>query len=337
MESNKPTGMSQLLPPIVFPENLSESDLDLSSEFTSEGGESTAELEELPSPNFIEQLVACLEFYFGDESLARDLFLLKHIKRQPEGYVSLKLLAGYKKIKKLSRNWRIVGMAAKTSEFLEVNESGTRVKRKLPLPSSLAADLPASRTLLAVGVPPSLSSIEALAKRFAACGPVAALQLVKPSRANQPELQAMVHKFCEGTEETCAVVEFEDVWGAMKALQDPNEPLLNLKVLKMNKRRTPELRQNRPFHYQMNRLMMESGSHGSESSGSEGDDLRYLRLGGRLASMRYSASMPNSPAPRRCPFVHGLGIPGVREMRSPRGPDGSKGFDKSSFSAVSTT
>ncbi|XP_047736890.1 la-related protein 6-like [Hyalella azteca] len=333
MSANIAAGMAQLLPPIVFPENLSESDLDLSSELTSEGAESTAELEDPPSAELLRELVDTLDYYFGDESLAKDLFLLKHIKRQPEGYVSLKLLAGYKKVKKLSRNWRVVALAAKKSTVLVLNETGTRVKRKNPLPPSLAAELPASKTLMAINVPEHLCSIEQLATRFASCGPMAALQLIKPGQGNPPELVAIINKFPGATDTTCAVVEFEDVWGATKALQNNTEPTLDLHVIKINKRRergTPELRSNRPFHHQMYRLLMEN-SHGSESSGSEGDDFLRQSIGAKFQGMRVCASTPSSPAIRRCPFSQ------PREMRSPRGPDGTSGFVRTSTSTEPST
>ncbi|KAF2368297.1 La-type HTH domain [Trinorchestia longiramus] len=335
MASNKSTGMSQLLPPLVFPENLSESDIDVSSEFTSEGGESTAEVEDPPTPELLAELASTLEYYFGDESLSRDLFLLKHIKRQPEGYVSLKLLAGYKKVKKLSRNWRTVGIAAKKSTLLAVNETGTRVKRKQPLPPSLAVELPASRTLVAIRVPESLCSIEQLATRFASYGAVAALQLIKPGRGNMPELLTLIEKFPQVVESTCAVVEFEDVWGATKALQDTSDPPLMLHVLKMNKRRergTPELRSNRTFQGQMHKLFMENRCHGSESSGSEADDLRRLGSMEKASGIRFCSSVPSNSAARRCPYTHAR-----TEVRSPRGPDGSKVFGRSPYQTLDLT
>lgn len=325
--------MSQLLPPLVYPDHLSESDLDLSSEFTSEGGESTGDVEKPPSPELLNKLVSNLEYHFGDEALARDLFLLKHIKRQPEGYVSLKLLAGYKKVKKLSRNWRVVGIAAKNSALLEVNDCGTRVRRRTPLPPSLAAELPVSRSLVAVGIPPDLCSIEALAGRFAAHGPVAALQLVKPGKGNPPQLYSMLSKMPDSCDSPCAIIEFEDVWGASKALQDSYDPPMSLHVMRNTRRRdrgTPELRAGRPFHHQLHRLMNETSKRNSESSGSDGDESLRLTMTRRVATSRHMAppvgriclSMPNSPALRRCPFAHHTAL----ELRSPRGPDGSKGF-----------
>ena len=325
--------MSQLVPPIVLAPSLSESDVDFSSEFTSEGGESTADLEDLPSRELLDKLVETLEYHFGDEYLANDLFLLKHIKRQPEGFVSLKLLANYKKVKKLSRNWRIVGLAAKQSNKLELNENGTRVRRRDALPQNLSADLPSSRTVIAVGVPQQLCTIEALANRFAACGTVAALQLLKPGKSNMNQLQLLItSKMSHCVEMPCAIIEFENVWGASKALQESYEPpmtLYSMKNRKRDHRATPENRSSgRPFHHQLHRLLNEGSSkQGSESSGSDGDEATKAAMSVRshakgnqfLCVRRHCSSVPTSPALRRYHFSE---FPcGQRSPRNPNGPD----------------
>jgi hypothetical protein len=45
------------------------------------------------------QLKKQIEFYFSDSSLSRDKFLLQHTKKTPEGWVPLKIILGFKKLR----------------------------------------------------------------------------------------------------------------------------------------------------------------------------------------------------------------------------------------------
>ena len=49
-----------------------------------------------------------VEFYFSDANICKDKFLLKHVKRNKEGFVSLKLISSFKRIKHLTKDWRQV-------------------------------------------------------------------------------------------------------------------------------------------------------------------------------------------------------------------------------------
>lgn len=44
-----------------------------------------------------------IEFYFSDENLEKDAFLLKHVRRNKLGYVSVKLLTSFKKVRPASQ------------------------------------------------------------------------------------------------------------------------------------------------------------------------------------------------------------------------------------------
>lgn len=54
----------------------------------------------------------------------KDKFLLKHVKRNRLGYVSVKLLTSFKKVKNLSRSdWKITAYSLSKSDKLELNKS----------------------------------------------------------------------------------------------------------------------------------------------------------------------------------------------------------------------
>ena len=46
----------------------------------------------------------------------------------PTGYLSVKLLTSFKKIKKLTRDWRVTAHALKRSTIVELSADGHRVK-----------------------------------------------------------------------------------------------------------------------------------------------------------------------------------------------------------------
>ncbi|KAL6051384.1 hypothetical protein STEG23_036371 [Scotinomys teguina] len=79
------------------------------SSATTSGGEN--EREELepewkpPDEALIRKLVDQIEFYFSDENLEKDAFLLKHVRRNKLGYVSVKLLTSFKKSGILALKW----------------------------------------------------------------------------------------------------------------------------------------------------------------------------------------------------------------------------------------
>ena len=56
-----------------------------------------------------------IEFYFSDENLEKDAFLLKHVRRNKLGYVSVKLLTSFKKVRLHSQEllWGAVGCGSK--------------------------------------------------------------------------------------------------------------------------------------------------------------------------------------------------------------------------------
>ena len=45
-----------------------------------------------PANDVLVQMVALLDHYFSDENLIKDKFLLKHVRRNKQGYVSGKIL-----------------------------------------------------------------------------------------------------------------------------------------------------------------------------------------------------------------------------------------------------
>ena len=53
---------------------------------------------DVPDPVLAAQIVEQVEYYFSDAHILKDAFLLKHARRNRDGYISLKLITSFKKV-----------------------------------------------------------------------------------------------------------------------------------------------------------------------------------------------------------------------------------------------
>ncbi|CAJ1072646.1 la-related protein 6b [Xyrichtys novacula] len=168
------------------------------------------------------KIKAQLEDLFSDGNLAQDGFLLKHVLKKKEGYVSLKLLTCLKKTKALTTDWYMTLAGAEYSELLEVNDECTKVRRREPLPEWLLCS-PTSRLLLAWNIseeeneeedgvalglePPSLS--DRIFQKFSAYGNITSVWILHPGEELPKQLQKYAKRHKELGKHLCAVVKFE--------------------------------------------------------------------------------------------------------------------------------
>ncbi|XP_061587396.1 la-related protein 6-like [Cololabis saira] len=165
---------------------------------------------------------AQLENMFSDSHLAEDSFLLKHVLRNKQGYVSLKLLTSFKKIKSLTSDWKVTLMAAECSDLLEVNDDCTKVRRKEPLPSWLQCS-PTNKFLLIWGGQGDVASqghdslLLKVLQRFGDNGSVASVWILHPGDDLPKELQQYAKRNKQLSRVVCAVVKFNSLEGAREA------------------------------------------------------------------------------------------------------------------------
>ncbi|KAI8384561.1 uncharacterized protein BYT42DRAFT_544446 [Radiomyces spectabilis] len=75
-----------------------------------------------------------VEFYFSDSNLPYDKYLWSLFKKTPEGWIDIKTIASFKKMKKISTDQDLIVEALKESpEMLEVSEDNEKVRRKTQL------------------------------------------------------------------------------------------------------------------------------------------------------------------------------------------------------------
>ena len=74
------------------------------NEIRSDGGGGESAEWTPPDEELKNKIIKQVEFYFSDANITKDAFLLKHVRRNKEGYVSLKLITSFKKVKSLSKD-----------------------------------------------------------------------------------------------------------------------------------------------------------------------------------------------------------------------------------------
>ncbi|KAM6039880.1 la-related protein 6-like [Theristicus caerulescens] len=182
----------------------------------------------IPDPQLVRRIVSQVEFYLSDENLAKDAFLLKHVQKNKMGFVSIKLLTSFKKVKYLTRDWRLTLYALQFSELLEVNEEGTKVRRRVPVPESLLS-IPPSKLLLAwellpqeqdVLLPLQKNFLETITRMFSPFGAIASIRILRPGRKLPSDVRKYTSRFPELLSKCCALVEYESLESARRAFED---------------------------------------------------------------------------------------------------------------------
>uniref|UniRef100_A0A8C8VI45 La ribonucleoprotein 6, translational regulator n=1 Tax=Pelusios castaneus TaxID=367368 RepID=A0A8C8VI45_9SAUR len=185
-----------------------------------------------PDNELIQRIITQVEYYFSDENLEKDAFLLKHVRRNKMGYVSVKLLTSFKKVKHLTRDWRTTAYALRYSDILELNEDSRKVRRNTPVPVFASENLPSKMLLVydihLISELQVLSKdqengymqekmMELLLKTFVTFGVISSVRILKPGKDLPPDIKRFSNRYTQVGTKECAIVEFEEVEAAIKA------------------------------------------------------------------------------------------------------------------------
>ncbi|XP_062203676.1 la-related protein 6B-like isoform X2 [Phragmites australis] len=130
----------------------------------------------------VHKITKQVEYYFSDINLATTEHLMRFITKDPEGYVPISVIAGFKKIKALVHNNLILAAALRTSSKLVVSDDGKRVKRQEAFTESDLQELQ-SRIIVAENLP-SDPCYQNLKKIFSAVGSVISIRTCYPQTPN---------------------------------------------------------------------------------------------------------------------------------------------------------
>lgn len=169
-----------------------------------------------PSEEIKAKIKAQVEFYMSDENLAKDAFLLKHVRRHKEGFVNLKLITSFKKVKNITKDYRVVAESLKDSGILVMNSEGTKIRRKKALPAELGERNP-GRTVVATKLPLEEPSIEKVAEIFSKYGPISVVRIIRNGKNVPPECKQHFVSHPELAKDVCAIVEFETMAASARA------------------------------------------------------------------------------------------------------------------------
>ena len=144
------------------------------------------------------------------------------MKRNKEGFVSLKLISSFKRVKNLTKDWRQVAEAIeRKSVRLEVNDVKTKVRRLDALPEY--DETTPSRTVVALHLPLERPTIEAVGGIFSVCGDIVLVRILRPGNPIPADIKPFANKHPEMTAKVCALVEFERTEFALKAVRELND------------------------------------------------------------------------------------------------------------------
>lgn len=176
----------------------------------------------IPDEDLMTRIVAQVEFYFSDANVAKDKFLLKHIRRNKEGYVSLKLVSSFKKVKQLTKDWRVVAYSLnKNSTKIQINDVGSKIRRIDPLPD--LEEVPVTCAVLVLALPLEKPSIQSVSQLFSSCGEIAFIRVVRAGTTIPQEIKSVAAKHPSLNDSHCAWIEFETPEAAKAATELSNE------------------------------------------------------------------------------------------------------------------
>lgn len=203
----------------------------------------------VPDQDLIDRIVTQVEIYFSDASVMKDKFLLKHIRRNKEGFVSLKLVSSFKKIKQLTKDWRVVAYAlTKASTTIQINDLRTKIRRNSPLPE--IDDTPVTCTILALNLPLEKPGIGTVSQLFGKCGDIALIRVLRVGSPLSADLKPFASKYPTLNTTNCAWVEFETPEAVKEAIKLSSDegmkvvPIIPESVKKAEKQATQQKSQS---------------------------------------------------------------------------------------------
>ncbi|XP_042941513.1 la-related protein 6A [Carya illinoinensis] len=287
------------------------------------------------------KIIKQVEYYFSDENLSTDKYMLGFIKKNKEGFVPMAVIGSFRKMKKLTRDYSLIATALRESSFLVVSSNGKKVKRLHPLPSTEVRD-PKLFTVLVENLPED-HSVENIQRIFGEAGSIKNICIRDPhaveelTKVSKPEMliSSKLH----------VLVEYETVEAAEKAVATLNDEMdwrngMRVKLLKRVVKYGQRKNAWRGSDSEKN-----STSRGSDHTGDEEnhnlsehhDDTPDEEDGEHLLKEKIGQRGHNRGRSRRHNYrgINGLGhgstssthaIEASKPPPGPRMPDGTRGF-----------
>ncbi|KAG2276626.1 hypothetical protein Bca4012_043147 [Brassica carinata] len=211
-----------------------------------------------------QKIIRQVEYYFSDENLPTDKFLLNAMKKNKKGFVPISTIATFHKMKKLTRDHAFIVSALKESSFLVVSSDEKKVKRRSPLPE--VRD-PKIFTVLVENLPEDHSD-ENIRAIFGKAGSIKSVSICDPNAVEESEKGCKKDKFIRTR--LHAFVEYESVEAAEKAAATLNNEQdwrngLRVKLLEQ----TGKFAQRRPGRKEVDTVKDNTGQVHDQIGGEE--------------------------------------------------------------------
>ncbi|GFP85451.1 la-related protein 6c [Phtheirospermum japonicum] len=276
------------------------------------------------------KIIKQAEYMFSDMSMLANETLVKHVNKDPEGYVPINFVSTLKKLKSLNVNNQMVAQALRASSKLVVSSDGKKVKRKLPFTEKEKEELQL-RTVIAENLPDDHSH-QKIEKMFNVVGSIKSIRICQPqehnsSRSNKGDI-VVSHKLH-------ALVEYENSETAERAaekLNDEGNWRKGMRVRLMLKRSPKSVLKSRKSDFDA--CIDDDGSnhHASEdasrhnTSEAESDDNSGKKSWSRNRGKPKHRPQLQSARSLPTPSFHSTGSCPGQLMKGPRMPDGTRGF-----------
>ncbi|KAI6677881.1 hypothetical protein NL676_038677 [Syzygium grande] len=198
------------------------------------------------SDDLQKKIIKQVEYLFSSMSLLSNDFIAKHVSKDPEGYVSISIIASTKKIKSLVTNNQMLAQALRSSPNLVVSSDGKRVRRRLPFTEKEKEELQ-SRTVVVENLPED-HSYHNLEKIFSAAGSVKNIRICHPQESNssRPKGDLFIRNKLH------ALIEYDSIESAEMAvekLNDEGDWRKGLRVRLLLRRTPKSVLKNRKFDF----------------------------------------------------------------------------------------
>lgn len=272
------------------------------------------------------KIIKQAEYMFSDMSMLANETLVKHVNKDPEGYVPINFVSTLKKLKSLNVNNQMVAQALRTSSKLIVSSDGKKVKRKHSFTEKEKEELQL-RTVIAENLPDDHSH-QKIEKMFNVVGNIKSIRICQPqehnsSRSSKGDLVI--------SNKLHALVEYENPETAEKAaekLNDERNWRKGMRVRVMLKRSPKSVLKGRKSEFDV--CLEDDHEDSSRLSNSENEaDETSATLKRSWSKNRGKAKhRPQLQATRSLPTTSshfGSSFPG-QPVKGPRMPDGTRGF-----------
>lgn len=288
-----------------------------------------------------DKIIKQVEYYFSDENLPNDKFLMNYVTKDVEGFVPIAVIASFRKMKRLTHDSSLIVAALKQSSCLVVS-SNSKVRRLLPFPVAEVMD-PKLCTVLVENLPEDHST-ENIQRIFGEAGNIKNICIRDPHVIIEPKKRTIAEKLLSG--KLHVLVEYETVEAAEKAvamLNDEQDWRYGMRVKLLKKRAVKHGQKNKGSR----RADSEKNNnvHASDPAGDEenhyssehhddthdeedGDHISKEKIGykgrnrRRGKGQRYRGT--NGQGHGTVSSSHGCEP--VKPPPGPRMPDGTKGF-----------